>query len=129
MVGSANAPFWNDSYSLLTSLPSSEKGVSRLLRRKGMRAIRELMITLTGVADGAAALAVTSQVTASQHLADIGPGGVRAIASVDDVNRVSTTADETHIFAFLTNPTAVATWPTDASLNGSGGDPYGGAGS
>ncbi len=128
MVGSAKSHFWNDSYSLQTSLPSAQKGITRLLRKRSMRVLRELMITVNGVAVGSAALARTTKVTAAQHLGDIGPGGVRATAAVDDIDRVSVTADTTRITALLTNPTAVATWPTDKSGNGSGGDPHGGAG-
>ena len=128
MVGAAKSQFWNDSYSLQTNLPSAQKGISRLLRKRSMRLLREVMITVNGVAVGSAALATTHKITASQHLGDIGPGGVRPVASVADVNRVSATADTTRITAMLTDPTAVATWPTDKSGNGSGGDPHGGAG-
>ena len=64
--------------------------------RNGMRAYKELMLTLNGAAVGQAALATHSQVLARENTSGE-LGGLRTIETITDVNRVTVTADKTDI--------------------------------
>lgn len=87
--------FWGELGATLT-LSSGESPIKRRiaqwLNKRQLRGFRELMIELNGVAAGQAALAEHTRVAASEEL-----GGVRAIETVTDVDRVTAAADVTNI--------------------------------
>ncbi len=99
-----------------------EKRVSKLFRHEGLRELKELMLTLNGVVDGSAALAQFSRIAPDNTVgAAPGGGGQRTINTVDAVNRVTVTADETRIAAMLEEIFVPASYPADPSGNGGGG--------
>lgn len=84
-----------------TTLTQYSRGAARrraavMLSTKSTRALRELGLTLDGVAPGQTAYAADARVTASSEL-----GGQRAIESDVYVNRASTSQDVTDINADL----------------------------
>ena len=99
-----------------------EKRVSKLFRNEGLRELKELMISLTGIADGGAALAQFSRVAPDNTVGEApGGGGQRTIDTIDAVNRVTVPADEVRIIAMLEEIFAPSSYPADASGNGGGG--------
>lgn len=112
-------------YAMRFSRSSHERRASIALSRSGFRAVRELMVTLNGVAPGQTALDTYAQAgTTQQGPTAIGPGGVRTVDTITTVNRVTTAGDVTTLNArvidglFVAAPTS---YPTDASGNGGGG--------
>jgi len=98
------------------------KRVSKLFRNEGLRSFKELMITLNGVAAGSAALAQFARAaTFSTPGSAPAGGGARTIDTVDAVNRVSATADQTAITAMLEEEFVPGSYPADPSGNGGGG--------
>jgi hypothetical protein len=73
-----------------------KRRASSYFDRNGMRAYKELMLTLNGAAVGQAALATHSQVLARENTSGE-LGGLRTIETITDVNRVTVTADKTDI--------------------------------
>lgn len=106
-------------YVMQFNRPSTRRAISRLLKRRGMHTLRELMIELTGATAGGTALVERTRI---QHSAD--PGGLRTIETVTTLDRVTTSADETDIDSnvlqglFSLSP---ASYPVDKSGNSGGG--------
>ena len=101
-----------------------EKRVSKLFRHEGMRALKEIMITLNGVAVAGVptALAQFSRVAPDNTVgAAPGGGGVRTINTIDAINRATAVADQTAITAMLEEIFVPASYPADPSSNGGGG--------
>lgn len=93
---------------------SARRRVSQLLATRGMRAIRELAVTLDGVVPGSTAAASVARVEASSEL-----GGKRTIETEDLVNRVTTSADVTEINTDLLNSlTGRTTFGSNPVANG-----------
>lgn len=82
---------------------------------------RGLLLSLNGVAPGAAALVQHKRVkwTPDRGATATG-GGVVDIQTVDDINRVSAIADQTLITTMLTLASRPTTYPVDRSGNGGG---------
>ena len=99
-----------------------EKRVSKVFRHEGLRELKELMITLTGIVDGSAALSQFSRIAPDNTVGTApGGGGQRTIDTIDAVNRNTTSADEVRIIAMLEEIFVPASYPTDPSGNGGGG--------
>ncbi len=99
-----------------------EKRVSKLFRKGGLRELKELMITLTGIVDGSTALAQFSRIAPDNTVgAAPGAGGQRTIDTITAVNRATTSADEVRIIAMLEEIFVPASYPADPSGNGGGG--------
>ena len=99
-----------------------EKRVSKVFRHEGLRELKELMITLTGIVDGSTALSQFSRIAPDNTVgAAPGGGGQRTIDTIDAVNRATTPADEVRIIAMLEEIFVPATYPVDAGGNGGGG--------
>ncbi len=99
-----------------------EKRVSKVFRNEGLRELKELMISLTGIADGGAALSQFSRIAPDNTVgAAPGGGGQRTIDTIDAVNRNTTSADEVRIIAMLEEIFVPASYPADTSSNGGGG--------
>ena len=84
------------SLTTIESTSAARRRISQLLGQKGQAGLRELMLTLNGVAAGQAALATRSRIAASEEL-----GGARTIETETFVDRVSAAADVTDIAADL----------------------------
>jgi hypothetical protein len=112
-------------YAMRFSRSSHERRASIALSRSGFRAVRELMVTLNGVAPGSAALDTYAQASASQQGPTVtGPGGVRTIDTITTVNRNTAASDVTTLNARVVDGLFVqapSSYPTDASGNGGGG--------
>lgn len=108
-------------HTLLDTQPL-RKTISRVMRTRGARKIKELMLTLNGAAAGEAALDTYSRV---EHTEDAGNpaayGGARTIETVTVINANTAAADETAIDNMLEEEFVPATYPADASSNGGGG--------
>jgi hypothetical protein len=90
-------------------------------RGRGNRKLMALMRALNGVAAGGTAAVSHVQRTATPDLtAAYSGGGAVPIATVSDVNRVTTAADQTLINAIFDKVFAPSPYPTDASGNGGG---------
>ncbi len=99
-----------------------EKRVSKVFRHEGLRELKELMITLTGIVDGSTALSQFSRIAPDNTVgAAPGGGGQRTIDTIDAVNRATTSADEVRIIAMLEEIFVPASYPVDPSSNGGGG--------
>lgn len=109
---SVKGGFWGELGGLtLFNTNTLNRRIARIFNRNSMRKQRELAETLNGAAAGAAALAQHRQVLAREN-AQGELGGKRTIEVISDVNRNTTSADETQIDAeILTydlDPTYVA---------------------
>jgi hypothetical protein len=108
MAITVSSGFWNNSYSFIDGRHPLQRGVQRMLNKRGIRDVRELMRALTGVAPGAAALATYKRVTSDVLAGPSSNGGVRIMETVNLVNRPTTAADVTEIttrvLAFTPNP-------------------------
>lgn len=110
MPATVKGGFWGDISASYTEIDGDNPNLNRIrqaLNKEGLREYEELMETLNGVAPGAAALAQYTRVANSADLS-----GLRAIETVDAVNRVTAAADVTRIHQDLysapTSPTYVA---------------------
>lgn len=106
-------------HSLQVNIVPLRRKLTRVVKRKSMAVINELMRELNGATAGDAALAQHVRVTGAQVL-QTDAGGVRPIETVDLLNRVTAAADVTAIEAMLTEQRD-PTYPVDASGNGGGG--------
>lgn len=106
-------------HALQVDISPLRRKLTRVVRRKGMGNIRELMRELNGATAGDAALVNHVRVQAQQVLLN-NAGGVRPIETKVMLNRVTAAADIVMIEAMLTEDRK-PTYPTDASGNGGGG--------
>lgn len=123
---------WNgeygENYSALGSNNTAEQNntlrthLTKLVSRgRGNRKLMALMRALNGTAAGGTATVSHVQRTATPDLgAAYSGGGAVAIASVSDVNRVTTAADEALIDAVYDKVFHPTSYPVDASGNGGG---------
>lgn len=104
--------FWNNSYAFVDGRHPIQRGIARRLNKRGIRDVRELMRALMGVAPGGAALATYKRVTSDVLAGPVSNGGVRAVETINLVNRVTVAGDVTEITArvlsFSPNPTLPA---------------------
>lgn len=82
--------------STIHTTSQSKRRISQLLAQRGNMALREIMETLNGIVAGSTALKTITQIANASDL-----GGVRAIETINLVNRVTTTADRNDINADL----------------------------
>lgn len=95
--------------------------LSRMLRRRGNRVLRELMLTLVEGASGAAALDRFTRVKAYQENASMYQGGgLIKMEVVDSINRNSAAADIVDVAASISRTVFPATYARDLSGNGAG---------
>jgi|TARA_R110000751_G_scaffold132251_2_gene234734 hypothetical protein len=150
-----SAEFWtssygpgdtNGSYEFLSGRSPNRYHLMRLLRKKGMREVGEILSTIiedavAGQTPQSSASVTTSQLTAEANTQDNVQGGVRTIAAKEEVGllmtsdkddassntaRAVTTVDTTELQTMLIPSgsrasRAPATYATDASGNGGGG--------
>ncbi len=112
--------FGDGPHSLQVDINPLRRKLTRVLKRKSMKVLNELMQEVNGAAVGDAALAEHVRVKGAQVLQS-DAGGVRPIQTVALLDRVTATADTTVIAALLTETRKPSTYPTDASGNGGGG--------
>ena len=120
----SSSGFWG-TYALLVDKSSGEKMLNKLMRRRYMRAHKELLLTLTGVA-------VSGTPTAADTYERVGHpstpvavgnlGGSRDIEVRTIINRATAAADVTALNAVLTDKNRPTNWPRD--LSGNGGPAY-----
>lgn len=111
-------------HSLISTKKTNGRHVSRLLGKQSMRALKELMLTVTGAAAGQTAADSYARI---QH--EVAPGvalangGQRTIESVTTVNRATTSDDVTTIQDIIADEWSLtpAQYPVDLSGNGGGG--------
>jgi len=111
--------FSDGPHSLQVNIVPLRRKMTRVMKRKSMKVLNELIQTLNGVTAGSAALAQHVRVQARQGLG-LDAGGVQPIETVDLINRVSATADQTLINAALTEQRD-PTYPVEKSGNSGGG--------
>lgn len=107
-------------HALQVDINPLRRKLTRVLKRKSMKVLNELMQEVNGAAVGDAALAEHVRVKGIAVLQN-DVGGVRPIETVDLLDRVTATADTTMIAALLTETRNPSTYPTDPSGNGGGG--------
>ena len=113
--------YWNDSYSFTNGNNPNERQLKRLMRRRGMRPVQELILTLLGAVAGSTA-SVTYKRVAGQG--NSGPssvgalGGARLMETRTQISRVTTAADVTRITDVLTRGPKATVDVHDASGNG-----------
>lgn len=120
MAITVTSPFWNNTYSILNDKNNARLRVTQAMRKPGMRVIKELIDELIGATTGGTASATHKQVTAKAGLTN-DLGGVVAVESFTDINRVTVTADVTDLEAMINQTTAPTTYAVDASGNTTGG--------
>lgn len=106
-------------HALQVNIVPLRRKLTRVVKRKSMAVIRELMRELNGATTGDAALAQHVRVQGAQILQN-DAGGVRPIETVDLLNRVTAAGDVTLIEDMLTEQRD-PTYPADLSGNGGGG--------
>ena len=134
------------SYELLSARSPNRYHLARMFRKRGLRELAEVLYTVNGVVVGSSASVAPAQVTAIVESGPTSQGGVRPIATkqqvglhldsdIDDASaataRNTETADTTAITNMLpgghasnrqpSNSSGTSTYPTDASGNGGGG--------
>ena len=107
-----------DQYSLVDGINPISTKIQQTFQRRSMRADKELLTELIGVAAGATALATEGQIDAPT---DGDVGGLRTVNTVDLVNRVTASADVTALTDFLSFTTNPNPYVADLSGNGSQG--------
>lgn len=120
------AGLWNnvhgEAHSLIGTRTANERMISRLLDKPGMRSRQAIMTALNGAAVGETASASHKRAEAVQGLGSItNLGGERTVETKTDINRVTTSADETAVDDIIDGKFAPVTYPTDAAGNGGGG--------
>ena len=129
-----------DNYELLSKKSPNRYHLNRLLKKRDLRELGEVMFTLLGASAGSSASKTHARVQAVSNTASNEQGGVRTIESINDVGLVldsdkddasaetarnTTAADVTTLTGIFDGGTennrAPATYPTDASGNGGGG--------
>lgn len=97
-----------------------KRRIAKLLDRESLKGLREIALTLDGVAPGQTALETHKRVSAG----DIGTtpysnlNGLRTIETVTDVNRITTAADVTEINTdLLAYPLEPTTYVTNLNKN------------
>lgn len=106
-------------HSLQVNIVPLRRKMTRVAKRKSMRVINELILTLNGTVLGSTALAQHVRVQARQALG-VDLGGVQPIETVDLLNRATDAADVTQINDIMTEQRD-PTYPVDLSGNGGGG--------
>lgn len=101
-------------YAILVNKMPRRYAIKRVVNRDGFRAITELFDTLIGAAAGGAALATHSRVKRPTDTGVGGSGGLMAIETVTDINRVTVAADVTKLKEMVFG---VKTAPTYPSVN------------
>lgn len=101
---------------------STEKAeVARLFRGRGSRIMGAVLRALTGAAVGGTATQTYRQVASEGDInAGLSNGGKRTVNTVTDINRVTTSADETLIDEMTTRLNAPTSYPTDKGGGGGG---------
>ena len=129
-----------DNYELLSKKSPNRYHLNRLLKKRDLRELGEVMFTLFGASAGSSASKTLARVQAVSNTASNEQGGVRTIESINEVGLVldsdkddasaetarnTTAADVTTLTGIFDGGTehnrAPATYPTDASGNGGGG--------
>lgn len=130
MAITVESGFWSDigsgGYSQLPGKAPSRKRLSRVINKRGMKKLQELMLTLNGATAGSAASATYKRVqhADSDGLAgQIGGGGKVNVETVTVVSRNTTATDKSDIDTLLTTEGQhkIATYVADKSGNGGGG--------
>lgn len=102
---------------------STERALSAAFVRKGFRAMRRSIISLTGAAPGGSAAESYHRIVAQTPFNDTTNGGARAVEVVALATGVTTSAMETYIEDKLLRNglyTTALTYPVDRSGNGGG---------
>jgi hypothetical protein len=125
MAAVTYSSFWGpavDAYTTLVNKMPRLNSMRRVVNRQGFRVNKELLDTLIGATSGGAALASHSEVSNGTLTTNGGVAtpGAGVIASVTDINRVSTAADITTLKEFLFNVNVKPAFPRDLSGNGGG---------
>ena len=101
------------SYETISGENPLQRSVAQILNRNSLRELKELMLTVNGVAVGSAALSQFSRVAAAVEM-----GGARTIEVIDAVNRNTAAADTTAIAAdILAFPLEPTTYPANGDRN------------
>lgn len=104
-----------------SGLQQTDDRLSKLLRARGNRVARRLMLTLFGVAPGSTATESFKRVTATQALNDpMALGGVVPIETVNAINRATTAGDVLNLQQSISRSTNL-TYPVDPSGTTGGG--------
>ena len=111
--------FADGPHTLQVNIVPLRRKMTRVVKRKSMAVITELIRELNGATTGETALAEHVRVQGSQILQS-DAGGVRPIETVELINRVTAAADQTAIETMFTEQRD-PTYPVDASGNGGGG--------
>jgi hypothetical protein len=105
-----------NSLSSMSGEDGQRRGIAQFFSDQGLLAVREVAFALVGAAPGATATKTRTRVAPSTEL-----GGLRAIETVNLVNRVTTAADVTEIkndfLRFSTRTTFGATPPSNLDQN------------
>lgn len=103
-------------HSLQSARSSLKRRMNRLLRQRGNKDVREILLTLIGVVPGSAALSQTARIEAVQGIGGaLTLGGARTVETVDEVNRVTTSADVTELTAAFSESADTSAYPVDAA--------------
>lgn len=96
--------FWNDSYSFINGNHPREKSIKRTMRKRGLKVLQELLVTLNGASVGGSAVATYTRVAGNgTGVTSVGSlGGDRPMETRTQLNRVTTSADQTRINNLLT---------------------------
>lgn len=112
--------FWGDlssTYSQISGKSPLKRRIARLLARASMKGLREVALTLDGVAPGSAAAESHKRVVARENSAGE-LGGKRTIETVTDVDRNTTADDVTEINTdLLSFPLKPSTYPANKDGN------------
>ena len=111
--------FTDGPHTLQVNIVPLRRKMTRVVKRKSMAVITELIRELNGTVAGDTALAQHVRVQGAQILEN-DAGGVRPIETVDLINRVTAAADVTDIETMFTEQRD-PTYPVDVSGNGGGG--------
>lgn len=122
MTITVKSGFWNDTYSFISGGHPLESRIKNLMRRRGMKTLQELSVTLLGAVAGSTASGTYKQVvnngaTNGSPTPLGGLGGIRLTQTRTQLSRATLDADTTRITNLFTK-SKLHTSVSDRSGNG-----------
>lgn len=116
---------WNGvhgaNHALIGARSNLQMRIAKLYAREGARADANIIKALTGAAAGETAAETRKRVTATVATNGYDQGGVRALETVNVINRATTAGDLAAVDAALDQKFAPTSYPADRSGMGGGG--------
>ncbi len=108
-------------HAAFNGMTQADGHLSRMLRKRGNRVLRELLITLVEGASGATAAETYKRIKAYQENSSVNQGGgLVTMETATQINRATAAADLVDSVAAISRTVFPGTYATDLSGNGAG---------